>query len=53
VIYFFGPVLDPDLDMNGEENNSENGFLHELLVQEEVQLQDQRGTHAPMMATHF
>jgi hypothetical protein len=36
VIYFFGPVLDPDLVMNGEENNSENGSLQELLVQEEV-----------------
>jgi hypothetical protein len=34
VIYFFGPVLDPDLDMNGEENNSVNGSLQELLVQE-------------------
>jgi hypothetical protein len=47
-----GPVLDPDLDMNGEENNSVNGSLQELLVQEEFS-SNKINEVRTRMATHF
>jgi hypothetical protein len=47
-----GPVLDPDLDMNGEENNSVNGSLQELLVQEEFS-SNKINEIRTRMATHF